>query len=364
MIIILTLIFSLLITLHLIKYKFKNNHLFFDYDTSGPQKFHEKPVPRIGGISIYFACVLSATILYVQGSNKALLLIQLLIFSLPAFLIGLIEDLTKKIGVMNRLFATLASACLAAFFLNNWITHIEIPIIDNFLKVGLVSILFTLVAITGLAHAYNLIDGFNGLASMVAMISLASIGYVAFNLNDFIIANLCLTLIASILGFFRYNYPRGLIFLGDGGAYLIGYLTATISILLVNRNPSVSPWFALLINIYPILETLFTIWRRHFLRSQNPSIADALHFHSLLYRRIFRWDSKNRSENQKAYLKNSKTSHILWFLSTLAAVPATIWSNSGTILQFFTLLFCISYILIYKAMVRFKTPNFLKKTNQ
>ncbi len=97
---------------------------------------------------------------------------------------------------------------------------------------------------------------------MVAIISLLVIGYAAFKANDLVLASSCLIVIGAIGGFFIWNYPRGLIFLGDGGAYLIGYLIATLSILLVIRNPSVSPWFALLVNAYPIFETLFIIWRR------------------------------------------------------------------------------------------------------
>ncbi len=83
-----------------------------------------------------------------------------------------------------------------------------------------------------------------------------------------------------------YNYPRGLVFLGDGGAYLIGFWVASLSVLLVYRHQEISPSFALLINIYPIIETLFSIYRRRIHQGKCPGQADRLHFHTLIYRRL------------------------------------------------------------------------------
>jgi UDP-N-acetylmuramyl pentapeptide phosphotransferase/UDP-N-acetylglucosamine-1-phosphate transferase len=224
----------------------------------------------------------------------------------------------------------------------------------------MVAIVFTVVAVSGLANAYNIIDGFNGLASMVGIISLLAIGYVAFKANDPVLASICLIVIGAIGGFFIWNYPRGLIFLGDGGAYLIGYLIATLSILLIVRNPSVSPWFALLVNAYPIFETLFTIWRRKVHQGKNPGLPDGAHFHSLIYRRVIRWAEVHESKETASYSKNAKTSPYLWFLSSLAVFPAIVWWQTTWILQCFALLFCVSCVMVYNAVVKFKTPGIFK----
>jgi UDP-N-acetylmuramyl pentapeptide phosphotransferase/UDP-N-acetylglucosamine-1-phosphate transferase len=181
--------------------------------------------------------------------------------------------------------------------------------------------IFTVIRITGLANAYNIIDGFNGLASMVAMITLLAIGYVAFKVNDPVLASACLIILGAIGGFFIWNYPRSLIFLGDGGAYLIGFLIACLSILLVQRNPSVSPWFALLVDAYPIFETLFTIWRRKVHQGKNPGLPDGVHFHSLIYRRLICWTEVHECKDTASYAKNAKTSPYLWLLSSLAVFP-------------------------------------------
>jgi UDP-GlcNAc:undecaprenyl-phosphate GlcNAc-1-phosphate transferase len=352
---------SLISTLALVRYQHLHEKISSDHDLSGPQKFHTQAVPRIGGVGIFLALICSALFAFLfLSTERGLLLLQISACALPAFVIGLIEDLTKKIGVKTRLIATAVSACMGIYFLNVLITKINVLGFDWLLSIGVIAIIFTVIAITGLANAYNIIDGFNGLASMVAIISLLAIGYVAFKANDLVLASSCLIVIGAIGGFFIWNYPRGLIFLGDGGAYLIGYMIATLSILLVIRNPSVSPWFALLVNAYPIFETLFTIWRRKVHQGKNPGLPDGAHFHSLIYRRIIRWAEVHESKDTASYAKNAKTSPYLWLLSSLAVFPAIVWWQTTWILQCFALLFCVSYVFAYNAVVKFKTPGIFK----
>jgi UDP-N-acetylmuramyl pentapeptide phosphotransferase/UDP-N-acetylglucosamine-1-phosphate transferase len=295
-----------------------------------------------------------------QSSITEPLKVILLLCAIPTFAIGLTEDLTKKIGVRTRLLFTALAAGLAVYLLDASITRLDIWGIDYLLGIPLVAVVFTVFAITGLANAYNIIDGFNGLSSMVGIITLLGIAYVGFLFQDAAILSLSLIMVGAILGFFIWNYPRGLIFLGDGGAYLIGYLIATLSILLVIRNSSVSPWFAFLVNAYPIFETLFTIWRRKVHQGKNPGLPDGTHFHSLIYRRVIRWAEVHESKETASYAKNAKTSPYLWFLSSLAVFPAIVWWQTTWILQCFALLFCVSYVMVYNAVVKFKTPDIFK----
>lgn len=136
------------------------------------------------------------------------------------------EDVTKVIGVRIRLFLTMISAGLMIYFLQVEIVKLDIPIIDFVLTIPFVSTILTIFAITGLANACNIIDGFNGLASMVGIITLLAIAYIGVVFVDPVIIYLAVLMIGAILGFFIWNYPRGLIFLGDGGAYLIDFLIA------------------------------------------------------------------------------------------------------------------------------------------
>jgi UDP-GlcNAc:undecaprenyl-phosphate GlcNAc-1-phosphate transferase len=109
---------SLFSTLVLIRYRHLHEKMSRDHDLSGPQKFHDIAVPRIGGIGIYFALVITALFAHsVLRLDKGLLLLELCAYALPAFAIGLIEDLTKKVGVKARLAACAASAFLGLYFL-------------------------------------------------------------------------------------------------------------------------------------------------------------------------------------------------------------------------------------------------------
>ncbi len=348
--------FSFFFSLIIIRYKNLFGGISTDKNFTGPQKFHLKATSRIGGLGIYFA-IISTELLGYFYNNRLSLLPLLLISALPTFLIGFIEDITQKVGIKMRLLFCAASALIAGYYLNIWIVSLDISLFDWMLSFGIISIALTVIAIAGLSNAYNIIDGFNGLSSMVAMISLSAIGYVAFKVNDFFIVSACLTTVGAIAGFFFWNYPKGFIFLGDCGAYLIGFLVATISILLVNRNIQISPWFCLLVNMYPIFETLFTIWRRKIYQGKNPGLPDGSHLHSLIYRRLINWSKVAPKNNIQLFDKNAKTSPHLWVLSSLAVFPSIIWWDSTFTLQCFATLFCISYCWAYRRLVKFKTPK-------
>ena len=107
-------------------------------------------------------------------------------------------------------------ALVAIYAIPTSITSLDIHLLNQLLSIALISTLFTCFAMTGLANAYNIIDGFHGLSSMIAIITLGAILYVAFKQNDLVIFKLSLCMLAAIAGFFLWNYPRGLIFLGDG----------------------------------------------------------------------------------------------------------------------------------------------------
>jgi hypothetical protein len=113
-----------------------------------------------------------------------------------------------------------------------------------------------------------------------------------------------------VLGFFVWNFPAGLIFLGDGGAYFLGFWSPN-SILLLVRNPEVSPLFPLLVCIYPVFETLFSIYRRRSCAPCRRSMPDGIHLHSLIYRRVMRWAVGDRSAKALTR-RNSMTSPVLW----------------------------------------------------
>src|SRR5690606_26147022 len=112
-----------------------------------------------------------------------------------------------------------------------------------------------------------------------------SLGAVAFLLNDSSILYICAVLAAAVAAFLVYNFPAGRIFLGDGGAYLLGFMIAAISIVVVQRHPAdVSPFLLPAILIYPLWEVLFSACRKFFYDRISPLRSDEYHLHRLLFR--------------------------------------------------------------------------------
>jgi UDP-N-acetylmuramyl pentapeptide phosphotransferase/UDP-N-acetylglucosamine-1-phosphate transferase len=143
--------------------------------------------------------------------------------------------------------------------------------------------------------------------------------------------------------------------LGDGGAYLIGFWIASLSILLTYRHQEISPWFALLINGYPIMETLFTIYRRRIHQKKSPGQPDGIHFHTLVYRRIL----MNNRQDKNVFSANSRTAPYFWVLAGMGIAPAVLWWQSTPTLMGACFLFTASYIWLYASIVKFKTPRWL-----
>ncbi|MCX7626812.1 MAG: glycosyltransferase [Methylophilaceae bacterium] len=332
-------------------------HLSAD-DHQGPQKFHQGQVPRIGGVGVT-AGVFAALTWSAWRGLVGVEAVWLLLAAFPALAAGLIEDVTKRLGVEPRLLATLAAAGLGIGLLGAQLSRIGIPVVDAALVWAPASWLLTLVAVSGMVNAVNIIDGFNGLAAAVSMLMLMAFGYVAWSLGDVFIVQVCLGLIGALLGFFVWNYPRGLIFLGDGGAYLVGFILAEVAVLLVARHPALSPWFCFLVCAYPITETIFSIYRKRFMRGMSPGVPDGLHLHMLVYRRLIRWTGGHHASRRMA--RNSATSPYLWGLTSVSVVPAMLLWRSETALVVASVCFVMLYVWIYVRLIRFRAPRWLRR---
>lgn len=350
---------SLVVTLLIVRSAKSHAHLSMDMDLSGPQKFHARPVPRVGGVGIVLGLVLALGLLLVTDRASFNTAFLLMACGSPAFVAGLVEDLTKRVTPRTRLLAVAVSAGLAGWLCDAVITRTDIPGLDWLVSTAVGALCITVFAVAGIANSVNIIDGFNGLASMCVVIMLCALAYVGFQVDDPLILSLALAGIGAVLGFFVWNFPAGLIFLGDGGAYFLGFLVAELSILLLQRNPGeVSPLFPLLVCIYPVFETLFSIYRRRFIRALPPSMPDGIHLHSLIYRRVMHWAVGNRSAKALTR-RNSMTSPYLWLLCMLSVVPALLFWNNTVVLACFLLLFGVTYVALYWRIVRFKSPRWL-----
>ena len=349
---------SLLATLLIVRSSHTHAHLSNDHDFSGPQKFHARPVPRIGGVGILAGVLTACAVLSWRRPDLGASIWLVLLSALPAFGSGVAEDVTKNVSPKRRLLFTALAACLAAYLVDGVLSRTGIPGFDALLAWPWVAVAFTVFLVSGITNAVNIIDGFNGLAAMCVMMMLAAIGYVAFQVQDWLVLYLALACIGAVGGFFIWNFPAGLIFLGDGGAYFLGFMVAELSILLLQRNPTVSPMFGLLVCAYPVVETLFSIYRKRFIRKMSPGIPDGVHLHMLVYKRLMRWMVGQRDARALTQ-RNSLTSPYLWALCMASVIPAVLFWDSTPILFGFVLLFALTYVLIYWRIVRFKAPKWL-----
>ena len=299
-----------------------------------PQRFHVGEVPRLGGVAL----LLGVSVSWLLGVWQSLsgdpgsLRLGLWVFGwlavlLPVALGGRAEDLTQRLTVRYRLLLTLISGILAVSLLDLNVARLGLPWLDAMLAhapwlgMGIV-----LLALAGLPHAFNIIDGYNGLAGMVALIVCLALIHVCLQVGDRALAALLVCMAAATLGFLVWNYPRGMLFAGDGGAYIWGVVVALASLSLVQRNTQVSPWFPMLLLIY-----------RRMVRS------------------VFHED-----EARRMLKRNNRTSPYLWAFTLLSVVPAVLFWNNTPVLMACCGLFCAIYVTAYIRIVRFKVPDWMR----
>jgi len=340
----LSILISLILTLFIILLP-KNWVTDLD-DLTGIQKFHHQPTPRIAGIPVFMSFFIGLWYFDLQEMNYVFLLLA----SLPVFMGGLIEDIIVRVSPLKRMISILASIVMMFVFLDIRIDFLGFTLVDYLLSNSIVSLLFTLLVVGGVVNAINIIDGYNGLLIGYSIAVLLAIAYVANILGDDLVIQLSLILIASLLGVFIFNFPFGKIFMGDGGAYFIGFMMAVIGLMLGNRNEEVSHWFILLLFIYPLYETSFSVYRKKIVRKTPPSQPDGYHLHMMLYKRLVK---RKFFKNNKT-MQNSMTSPFLWALSLVGIIPAVIWYDNQTMLIIWAFIFMIIYTIIYRRIVHFK----------
>lgn len=333
----------------LVRY-FSMQHSFGHDKDEGVQKFHTQTTSRLGGVGLIVGVFVAIALSVKTMPEVASLSGWLLIASMPVVVGGLVEDLTHRVSPGMRLSLAMASSLFVLFVLNIGVSRTDIFWIDYLLTLQPIFIGLTIVVVSGFINATNIIDGFHGLASGTIALVLLGLAALAYQASDWTLVNLCLMTCAIVLGFFCWNWPFGKIFLGDAGAYLLGFWTIELGLLVVNRCTSISPMAPLLVGLYPIVETLFSMYRRKFVRSHPMGHPDSLHLHTLLFRRVVS--------------HNYAVAPYLWLLTIVNGAMAVYFARSTSALLGIMLLFAVSYVLLYAQLVRFRTPLFLLKESR
>jgi UDP-N-acetylmuramyl pentapeptide phosphotransferase/UDP-N-acetylglucosamine-1-phosphate transferase len=297
---------------------FSMRHSFGHDKDEGVQKFHVQTTSRLGGMGIIIGLFTSIGAAVKPLPEVASLGGWLLIASIPVFAGGLIEDLTHRVSPGMRLMLAMTSSLFVLLVLGIGVSRTDIFWIDYLLNIQPIFFCLTVLVVSGFVNATNIIDGFHGLASGTMALALLGLSALALKAGDWTLVNLCLVTFAVVFGFFCWNWPYGKIFLGDAGAYILGFWVIELGLLIVNRCTNISPMAPLLIGLYPIVETLFSMYRRKFIRSHPMGHPDNLHLHTLIFR---------RTSN-----KNFQVAPYLWLLTIVNGSLAYIFSNETNIL--------------------------------
>lgn len=353
-----TLMVSWIACLFIVRFPSPQTAWSMDDVASGPQKFHQTPTPRIGGLAILVSLLLVGIVPLPFNSHRfsGEEYGYLMLAGLPAFVAGLSEDATKRVPVMIRLFATIVAAVFCAWLLSAVIRRLDIPLVDDALAWTPLALAFTAIAVGGVANAINIIDGYNGLVGGYAILVLIAMAAISAQVGDVFIFCSAIAMLGALAGFMLWNFPKGTIFLGDGGAYFVGFWLAELSVLLVSRNQTVSPWFPLLLLLYPVFETVFSMYRKKVLRGKSPGQPDGLHLHMLIYKRVLPLSYK---ENDSPAHRNSRVSPYVWKLALCSIVPGAVFWNNTIPLAFFACTFCVFYVWFYRRIVRLDIPKWL-----
>ncbi len=301
-----------------------------------PQTLHNKSVSRFGGLAVFFSLI---TVAIIDGDQHYSFLKTALFCSIPIFILGIFDDFNIRIKPIFKLFLALPSAYLAYHYLEIQAYGIDVPYIDGLFKIELFAIIFICLALAGIINAFNMLDGINGLVLLYVMTVCVTNIFFSITRFDPSINLATVALFFSCLGIFILNFPFGRIFLGDGGAYFLGFIVACIVIKIYQIN-GLSPWYVFCIFIYPITDTLVTVSRRIY-TNISALEPDNRHLHHLIYKKI----SKTFIKSEKK--KHALTTIALFILYTPFLILANFFAIDTYVLMLISFIFILFYLLLY-----------------
>jgi UDP-GlcNAc:undecaprenyl-phosphate GlcNAc-1-phosphate transferase len=253
-------------------------------DKPGDRKIHQRPMVRLGGVAIFIAVVTALLFVWWIGGfaqlpqQKEYEIWGVTVGGLAFFLIGLADDLFN-LSPFTRLIAQICVSTLA-WQAGVQIEFIKIPFLGIVQLSDGLSVLITVIWLVGMANAINWIDGLDGLAAGVSGIAALVMLFVCLFMNQPAAALIAAALAGGTLGFLRYNFNPAQIFMGDGGAYFIGFTLAGVGIVGLVKGVTTAA-VVLLILAVPILDMSAVIVDR-LREGKSPFKADKRHLHHRL----------------------------------------------------------------------------------
>ena len=308
------------------------------------QRVHVKETPRLGGLTLYLGFILWALLCNTESTKEILFILCLT--AIPFILITTKEDLFYNVKPTLRILALFVSG-LVFFKLYKG----PLPNLDNIFYFGKLFVnqnfllALLLIGFISIANGMNLIDGVNGLCASAGTSMLLCLVYLSNLTHDLAILNITLGIILLLFPFFIFNYPRGKIFLGDTGAYFLGVLLATLTIIFFGRHPELPTLNAILILVYPVTEVIFTIHRRLFYSQTPIHKPDSKHLHLQLFKFL-------RQNYKLKKIANNLVMPLLAIIWIMPFILITVSYKKSVLITASTFFFVFIYFLAY---------NFVKK---
>ena len=306
------------------------------------QSAHKRATVRFGGVAIICGI---CTILFLRSWSDISVLI--LLTGIPIFLGGLMEDITGKVSPRNRLLAAFCSAGLAVLLTGVYLEAGDFWFLNRLFIFPLIAIPITMLISSGIANAFNIIDGVNGFSAGLALIASCVLGYVCQIYGEENLSYFCYMIALAIVPFLLVNFPFGYIFLGDAGAYTLGHLLSWVAIVLIYRHPEISAWAILLMFFWPATETLLSIYRRFM--SKTPSGApDSFHFHQLIMQLLQLRFGDSEKRNSWA---NPASTLILLPLAGFPILTSLFLIQNNVTAVLVYLILVVTYLFLYVLLV-------------
>jgi len=268
---------SLLCTPWVIRLSERGVGLDYAHET---RKKQEHPIPRLGGMPLMLAISLGLIVILTARPTNATTWFPVLVGSLLMYGLGLWDDI-KPLGAKKKLAGQLITACIV-YSMGLSIEKFSYPGSTGSIDLGSWSLPVTVFWLIAVPNIVNLIDGFDGLAGGLGLCMAVTLGIVGLHNDQVSMACYAFTMAGALLGFLVFNFPPAKIYLGDGGAYLIGFTIAALSLTSSNKGSVAKVLFVTMIALgVPILDTLFAVMRRA-LRGYPLFHADDEHFHHQL----------------------------------------------------------------------------------
>ena len=315
-----------------------NSRLFIDDEFKKPQAFHDISISTYGGVGIFISFLILCFYLFL---SKQVIYYEYLSFCTLFFILGLTDDLKFDLKPKLRLLIMIIFLIILVITNDFYVENTGIEFLNRFLEIDIFALFFICLCFLFVINGSNLIDGYNGLLSVHALIILINLFFVNYFGGNNDLALLIFSIILIIAVFLKYNFPRAKLFLGDSGSYLLGTIIAVSTIKTSIANPLISPFYFCILLFYLFFEVFFSFIRKIVREKKSPLFPDNKHLHMLIYKFLFKQNNNKLKSNYSIAL-------ILNSIYLIMIIPPIFMMKNGMFCKYYSILLFVAYLYSYK----------------